>query len=142
MEGQSALCPDPCKYAGLFVELGCILQHGDMSHARFRAFMHLPPTAAPNSCFKTRARWQRRWQTPPDDVVFAECLSQPQDAPAVTEEISQFLSACSELDVLRRVFRLFEEINEVDSAPEPRLTPKKVSGIKKVSGTECPDQLL
>jgi len=43
-----------------------------------------------------RACWQRRWQTPPDDVVFAECLPPPQDAQAVSEEVGQFYSACSE----------------------------------------------
>ena len=88
---------------------------GDMSSAQFRAFMQQPQ---PQVAAFLRACWQRRWQTPPDEVVFADCLPPPHDAQAASEEVSQFYSACSEFCEFYDACSDFsDEFYDVSSAP-------------------------
>ena len=56
------------SHAELFAEFGGWLQfpRRDMSSAQLRALMQQPQ---PQVAAFLRACWQRRWHTPPDDVV-------------------------------------------------------------------------
>ena len=105
------------SHADLFAEFGGWLQfpRHDMSSAQFRAFMQQPQ---PQVAAFLRACWQRRWQTPPDEVVFADCLPPPHDAQAASEEVSQFYSACSEFCEFYDACSDFsDEFYDVSSAP-------------------------
>lgn len=105
------------SHADLFVEFGGWLQfpRHDMSNTQFREFMQQPQ---PQVASFLHACWQRRWQTPPNDVVFAECLPPPLVAPAGSEEASQFFSACSEFYEFYDACSDFsDDFYDVSSAP-------------------------